>query len=218
MAEGVGPQHGRGGSGRPAWVMPVAIAATVVVAAGITVGVVLSQQGDSTAAPTAPAPVVTTVVLPVPTPSIAPSPRASTTTFSALLPDAVLQYALTTEAPATDWQAAGALEAWTDTYSDGGAGTLTVQAGQWPTGDAATAYAATLVGQLPTVAPAPAPSAGPTLPQTGAVTAGGAPTGTYTIVDAGDGTGVAVWTNGTAVFRLVAPLADILNAYAAYPL
>ena len=50
------------------------------------------------------------------------------------------------------------------------------------------------------------------------MTAGGAPTGTYTIADAGDGTGVAVWTNGTAVFRLVAPLADILNAYAAYPL
>jgi hypothetical protein len=50
------------------------------------------------------------------------------------------------------------------------------------------------------------------------VLVGGKKAGTYTIVDAGDGTGVAVWTNGTTVFRATAPVADVANVYAAFPL
>jgi hypothetical protein len=50
------------------------------------------------------------------------------------------------------------------------------------------------------------------------VVVAGTTVGSYSIAAAGDGTGVAVWTNGSAVFRMVAPLADIANAYAAYPL
>ena len=218
MAEGVGPQHGRNEGGRPAWLLPVALGAAVVVVAGIVVAVVLSQHDDTAAAPE-PTTVVTTVVLPVPTPSIAASPRATTTEFTAVLPATVLQYAYASSEPGTDWQAAGALEAWTDTYTDGGTGTLTVQAGQFPTADEATAFAATLTAALPTAAPSPsATGTAPALPQTGQVAVAGTATGAYTIVDGGDGTGIAVWTNGTAVFRLVAPLADVLNAYGAYPL
>ena len=100
----------------------------------------------------------------------------------------------------------------------GGSGTLTVQAGQFATTDEATAFAANLVGTLPSAAPSPAATGAPALPQTGQVAAAGTVTGSYTIVDGGDGTGIAVWSNGTGVFRLVAPLAEILNAYGAYPL
>ena len=220
MAESVGPQHGRGegGGGRPAWVLPVAIGAAVVVVAGVVVGVILSQSDETAAPPSAPAPIVTTIVLPVPTPAVAPSPRATTTDFTAVLPASVLQYAFASSQPATDWQAAGALEAWADAYTDGGAGTLAVQAGQFPTADEATAFAATLVAALPSTAPSPGATGAPALPQSGSVVVSGTAAGSYTIADAGDGTGVAVWTNGTAVFRMVAPLADILNAYGAYPL
>ena len=50
------------------------------------------------------------------------------------------------------------------------------------------------------------------------MTVGGEVVGTYTVADAGDGTGVAVWRNGTAVLQLTAPLADVLDAYRAYGL
>lgn len=50
------------------------------------------------------------------------------------------------------------------------------------------------------------------------VLVGGQATGTVTVVDVGDGTGVAAWSNGTTVFRVAGPAADIRNLYAAYPL
>ena len=40
----------------------------------------------------------------------------------------------------------------------------------------------------------------------------------YSIADAGDGTGVAVWVNGTTVFQATAPVADIVDFYNAFPL
>ena len=58
----------------------------------------------------------------------------------------------------------------------------------------------------------------PDLPQSGDVLVGGQPVGSFTVVDLADGTGVAVWQNATAVFRLVAPLPDVLDAYLAYGL
>jgi hypothetical protein len=218
MADGVGPQHGRGEGGRRRWLLPTALGAAVVVVAGVVVGVVLSQRGSTPVAAAEPTAVVTTVHLPVPTPTVQPSARATSTAFTALLPAGVLQYAFASSQPASDWLAAGALEAWADTYTDGGSGKLTVQAGQFPTADEATAFAATLTAALPTAAPSPAATGEPPLPKTGQVAAAGTVSGSYTIVEGGDGTGIAVWTNGTGVFRLVAPLADILNAYGAYPL
>lgn len=221
MTDGVGPQHGRGGRGRPGWLLPLALGVAVLVVAAIVVGIVVSRQHGGTTTATQPAPVVTTVTAPLPTPSVQPSARPTGSAFTAALPASVLQYAFVSSTSATDWLAAGALEAWTDTYSDGGTGKLTVQAGQFPTADAAKAFAATLTAALPTAAPSPAATAAtgaPTLPKTGQVSAGGTVAGSFTIVAGGDGTGIAVWTNGTGVFRLVAPLADVVNAYGAYPL
>jgi len=176
--------------------------------------------------PAVPTPEASTVQLLSPVPTIAPVPRATETAFTALLPTNLLQYALATSVVDEEWVAADAIEAWSETYTDGASATLAVRAGQWETPEEATAIAATLVAALPTAAPAPAATGtstataapAPRLPQTGDVTAAGAVVGTFTIVDAGDGTGVAVWTNGTSVFRLVAPVDDVLDAYAAYPL
>jgi hypothetical protein len=219
MADSVGPQHGRAEGARPAWLIPAAIGVAVLIVAGIVVGVLLSRHDEvAAAAPTAPAPIVTTVLLPVPTPDIAPSARASTTPFTAALPASVLQYAFAASQQAPDWLAAGALEAWSDSYTDGGAGKLTVQAGQWPTVDEAKAFAATLTAALPSAVPSPAATGGPALPRSGSVVVSGTAAGSFSIADGGDGTGVAVWTNGSAVFRMVAPLADIVNAYGAFPL
>jgi hypothetical protein len=203
------------------------IAAAVVVI-GVVVAIVASQGGDDDAA--LPTPTASTILLPVPTPTIAPAPRTATTVFAAALPTTVLQYALATSAPEATWVGAGALEAYSETYSDGGTGQVVVVAGQWETPEAAAASAQQLVAAIPAIATAPAatPSSSATagataaapagLPESGDVTVTGQKVGTYALVDAGDGTGIAVWTNGSSVFRVTAPVADIRNVYAAYPL
>jgi hypothetical protein len=56
------------------------------------------------------------------------------------------------------------------------------------------------------------------LPQSGSVDADGQTTGSYVIVDNGDGTGTATWTNGTALLQLTGPVAEIVRAYSAFPL
>ena len=104
-----------------------------------------------------------------------------------------------------------------------GIGTVAVQAGQWETPEEAAAFLATLTAALPAAGEAPADGAtaaagGPAVLLQEDVLVAGQPTGTATVVDAGDGTGVAVWSNGTTVFRLTGPAADIRNLYAAYPL
>jgi hypothetical protein len=179
---------------------------------------VVSNGGDDTEA--APPAVASTVLLPSPTPTVAPVARPATTAFASALPTSVLQYALASSADDAEWLGAGAIEAYTETFTDGGSGTVTVRAGQWETPAEATAVAANLVAAFP-AAPSPAASAsptGPTLPQSGDVTAGGAVAGTYSIADAGDGTGVAVWTNGSTVFQVTAPVAQIEDVYKAFPL
>jgi hypothetical protein len=210
------PEPERTGSTRPRWLIPTVVGVVVLIAAAIVVGIVVSSNGaDDDAQPAA----ATTILLPSPTPTLAPVARPATTAFAAALPTSVLQYALATSAPDAEWQAAGAIEAYTETFSDGADGTVTVRAGQWETPEEAAAFAATLVAAFP-AAPTPDASAsptGPALPQSGDVTAGGAAAGTFSIVDAGDGTGVAVWTNGTAVFQATAPVADIANVYNAFP-
>lgn len=212
------------GSGRPRWLIPAIIGGVVVVIAAIVIAVVTSGGDDDTA--DEPAAVASTILLPSPTPTVAPVARPATTAFAVALPTSVLQYALATSAVDAEWQAAGAVEAYTETYTDGGSGTVTVRSGQWETPEEAVAFAATLVAAFP-AAPAPDPSAsstasasptGPTLPQSGEVSAGGAAAGTYSIADLGDGTGVAVWTNGSTVFQATAPVADIVDLYNAFPL
>ncbi len=206
-------------AGRPAWVLWAIIGAVVFIVVAIIIGIVVSNGSDDEAAPPA---VASTVLLPSPTPAVAPVPRAATSAFASALPVSVLQYALATSTDNPTWTAAGALEAYTETYTDGAAGTVTVNAGQWETAAEATTFATSLVAAVPSAA-APDPTAtaapgAPVLPASGDVTAAGAVVGTYTIVDAGDGTGVAIWTNNTSVFQVTAPLTDIVDFYSAYPL
>ena len=200
------------------------IAAAVVVIGGI-IAIVASQGGDD--AVVLPAPTASTVLLPLPTATVAPVARAATTAFASALPTTVLQYALATSAAEPTWVAAGAIEAYSESYSDGGTAQVVVTAGQWETPDAAAAYAQQLVAAIPATATAPAATPSSTasaaaapagFPATGDVMAAGQKVGTYTLADSGDGTGVAVWTNGASVFRATAPIADLRNVYAAYPL
>jgi hypothetical protein len=198
-----------------------------VVVVGIVVAVLATRGG---AGPTLSAPSPSTIVLSVPTPTIAPVARTASTAFAKALPSALLQYALAASVAEPSWVSAGAIEAYSETYSDGGAGKIAVLAGQWETPAAADAYAKSLVAAIPAPTAAPGAtgsataSAGSTAsasamaPETGNVTAGGQTVGTYTIRDAGDGTGVAIWTNGASVFRATAPAAETHNVYAAYPL
>ncbi|MCM0640683.1 hypothetical protein [Cellulomonas wangsupingiae] len=209
-------------AGRPRWLLPVIIGVAVLVVAGLVAGSVafFGARGGDDAAP------AETVTLPVPTPAVAPVGRPATTAFASALPASVLQYALVSSQDDAEWLGAGALEAYTETFTDGDAGTLTVRAAQFETAQEAATFLQGLTAALPVVAPdtgattstESAQADGPDLPQTGEVTVGGAPAGTFTVVDAGDGTGVAVWQNATAVFRLTAPLADVRDAYAAYGL
>jgi len=224
---GDGPDDGAP-SGRPAWLLPVAIGAAVLVVVGVVVGILVARGGDDGATAT---PAASTVLLPVPTPAVEPAERAAATAFASALPTTVLQFALESSQDDTEWIDAGALEAYTETFTDGDGGTLTVRAAQLETVEDATAFLQRTSEGLPVVAPdtgAPAstesadadgPGAdAPDLPASGEVLVGGEPVGTFTVVDAGDGTGVAVWQNGTAVFHLTAPLAHVLDAYLAYGL
>lgn len=216
---------------RRALVIGAVVAGVVLVGGGIAAALLLGGGDDEPAA--GPAPVVT---LPSPTTTQTPVAREADTPFAAALPTTLLQYALTESAPDDEWLGADALEAWSETYSDGGSGTVTVRAGQWETAEEAAAVLAGLRDALPAgaddasgddaTATAPAtdaPSAGatgdgPAVLLADDVVVDGEPVGEVTVVDAGDGTGVAVWSNGTAVFRLTGPAADIRNLYAAYPL
>ncbi|ADG73480.1 hypothetical protein Cfla_0568 [Cellulomonas flavigena DSM 20109] len=221
-----GPDGDATHGGRPRWLLPAAVGAGVVVVVAVVAVVLGSRGGDAES----PAPAASTVLLPVPTPAVAPAERAATTAFASALPTAVLQYALESSQEDTEWTGAGALEAWAETFTDGEGGTLTVRAAQHESVQDATAFLQRAGEGLP--APAPADDAAAdeatqdespdtdavAFPQSGEVLVGGEPVGTYTVVDAGDGTGVALWQNGTAVFRLTAPIADVLDAYTAYGL
>ena len=112
------------------------------------------------------------------------------------------------------------------TYSDGAGGTVTVEAAQFEAPAEAAAAYTLMVATLPAASPAsevpatPATPAAatPAAPSTGAVTVAGQPVGTWTVATGADGTGTAVWTNGTALFRAVGPAATVPDFYAAFPL
>ncbi len=221
--------------------MATGVVVVLVAVAGAVVALLVLRGG-----PDEPAPVVT-VTAGVPTPTVTPAVRAASSTFAQALPATVLQYVLASSGPTDDWLSAGALEAWSDTYTDGGPQRMAVTAGQWATPDEAAGFAAALrltaaAGEAAAAAGTGSPGAGPTggsgtggtssapdaaasagawpadgLPRSGDVVAGGQTVGTFTVVDGGDGTGSAVWTNGASAFRIVAPVAEILDLYAAYP-
>lgn len=219
-----------GASTRPRWLLPAVIGGSgALVATAVVGGIVLANQGGSAE----PVPVTaSTIRLPSPTPSIEPVAREASTPFAKALPTSVLQYALATSQEASGWLEAGALEAYVETFTDGGAGEVIVQSGQFATADEARAHFQALMAELPMAEiaqaatatedaekPAPAPTAGrDQLPQTGPVQVGGKRAGTYAAADLGDGTAAVVWFNGTAAFRVVAPLADALDVYRAFPL
>ncbi len=173
--------------------------------------------------------VTSTTVLPSPTPTIAPAAREKGSAFLDALPSSVLQYAWASVAPDDAWRASGALEAYDVGYTDGGSGKVTVRAGQWRTAAEVSTVRTALVTDLTSKAAAPSAtsmptaSTGPTTStapasSTGDVTVAGATVGTWTIVPRADGSGTVVWSNGTTLFEVSAPAAELANLYAAFPL
>ncbi|WP_298454681.1 hypothetical protein [uncultured Cellulomonas sp.] len=172
-------------------------------------GAAVAQGMLRTQAPPAAEPEV--VVLPSPTPTLAPVERAPVSAFADVLPSAVLSFALTGLTEETPLVAAGALEAYRLEYSDGGGGGVTVIAAQWRTPDDAREAAARVVpdGGAGTVDDG--------RPTSGDVTVAGAPAGTWALASGADGTAVLVWSNGTATFQVAGPLAAVRDVHAAYP-
>lgn len=187
---------------------PLLVGLAVLVVAAVVAAVVLGLGGRGGGRVAEPG----TVVLPSPTPTVAPVARQPLTPFADSLPGSVLQYALASLAEHPPLLLAGALEAYRLDYSDGATGTVTVTAGQWPTPEEAGAALPALVAAAGTP---PADAEGPT---SGEVLVGGAVAGTWTLTQAADGTGVMTWSNGTVVLQAVAPTADVArDVYAAYP-
>lgn len=220
-AEHPNPEHARASS-RPRWLVPMVAAVVVLLAAVVVVAVLVNRGGAEPSVP----PAASTVQLPSPTPTVEPVARDATTPFASALPTSVLQYALASSAANDSWLDAGAVEAYAETYTDGGSGSVEVLAGQFDTPEAAAQFGQGLVtaaGQDDSGDPLPSAAAGsdgtaPSLLDSGDVLVQGASAGSYVVVDRGDGTGVAAWWNGTVVFQVTGPADDIADLYAAYPL
>lgn len=170
-------------------------------------------RGDDPAPPvTEPTSVVTVTEAPA-TPTIEPVERTTDTTFSRVLPDEVLQYALVSEqeTDALDGASSGAdpIEAYELVYADGeGADARTVRllAGQWASAEEARAAAEALV------AAAGAPTS------TGDVLVDDETVGTYTITPGESGLTTITWYNSTAVLQATGPSGDIDNIYNVFPI
>jgi hypothetical protein len=209
---GAVPAAGPGGPAGPSAAvrrrrLVVAIVGLVLlVLVGVGVAVALHGKAGT------PAAAASTVL--VPSPSIAPVARSATTPFAAALPSSVLQYALASSTDYPTWVTKGAIEAYEEQYSDGAGGTIGLHVGQWPTADEATTVFTALVTGSAGAGATPDSSG---LPRTGQVSIGGQNAGSYSIVNNGDGTGTATWTNGTAVFQLTTTVDEVARAYAAFP-
>ena len=107
----------------PLWLL--ILLGALVVGAVVAVVLLLTGRDDPEAPP------AETITLPVPTPTIEAIQREPGTPFYDALPSEVLQFALTETGESEDMLLAGALEGYRLVYSDGGATTLTVLAGQW---------------------------------------------------------------------------------------
>lgn len=220
----------------PVWLL-VLLALVVV---GGAVALVLLLPGDAEEPVVPPA---ETITLPPPTPTIDPVERPAGTPFAEALPATVLQFALTEQVEHEPLMAAGALEGYRLTYSDGGSVTLTLLAGQWR--DAAGAAAqleavfATL-GEIPEASDVAEPAdeadeagmdpggtpTGPAepadeplpSPEQGPVTVDGQDVGRYVFVPREDGSGTLWWTNSTVLLQLDGPWSELRDVFTAFPL
>jgi hypothetical protein len=186
-------------SRRGLWITLIVVGIVVLAGAGVAAWFLLDRDEPA-------AQQQEVVQAPVPTSALTPVDRAATSAFAANLPGTVLQYALTSSQQDTEWSTVGALESYLDSYADEAGDQMTVHAGQWASADQARAQQESMAGAL----------TGEVL-SSGPVTVDGQDTGAVTVVDLGDGNGAAVWSNGTGVFVLTAPVDDVTNAYAAYP-
>ncbi|NTW40548.1 MAG: hypothetical protein HGA44_11795 [Cellulomonadaceae bacterium] len=188
----------------PLWVL-IAIGVVVV---GLAIGgaLMLANRG------TTEVPEAEVVTLPVPTPTVEPAAREPGTAFADALPTNVRQFVFATTAPEPALLTAGALEGYLLTYTDGGAVTLTVHAGQWATPEAATAAYQVLAAAQTALA------ADPATVEEAAVLVAGSEAGRSTLVPRADGTGSVTWSNGTVVLQLEGPADAIGDVYAAFSL
>jgi len=205
-AHGAAAPPGASSAGRSR--RPLLIGAVVGVIALAAAAVAVLDPFDG--GPDAPDP--QTVVLPAPTPTVAPVERAAVSAFADSLPGSVLEFALTSLAEHPALLAAGALEGYRLDYSDGGPGAVTVLAGQWPTAEEAAAAAATAAAATG-VAPPDADE-----PTSGEVVVAGVAAGTWTLTQGTDGTGALTWSNGTAMLQAIGPPDVVRDVYAAYPM
>lgn len=219
----------------PLWLL--ILIGVVVIGAVVAVILLLTQEDEPEPIP------AETVTLPVPTPTIDAIAREPGTPFFDALPSEVLQFALTEVGEGEDLLLGGALEGYRLVYSDGGADTITVLAGQWR--DAAGPQArldAVLaeLGEVPEASDLPDPeatepaateeesddaSASPTpteeplpSPEQGPVEVDGQEVGRYVFVPREDGTGTIWWTNSTVFIQLDGPWTELRDVFTAYPL
>lgn len=217
----------------PAWLL--AVLGVLVVAAIVTGVLLLANRDDATPVEV---PEAETVTLPVPTPTVDPIEREDGTAFEQALPSTVLAYALTAVEDDAVLVDAGALEGYRLQYTDGSQ-ELTVRAGQWATAEEAQeAFAAAAAGlegdgggsEEATATEEPAESAEdegaedegagkePVERSEGAVEVDGEEVGRYLIVPSADGTGTALWTNGTVLLQVDGPATALDDVFAAFPL
>ncbi|TGO05735.1 hypothetical protein [Serinibacter arcticus] len=182
-----------------------------IVAGGIAVAVVvlvvllLVQPDPEPEATPEPVP-GETVTAPVPTATVPPVERDTSTAFSAALPSTVLQWAVADQVVAEDVRAAGALEAYALTYTDGddATGDVTLATAQWRSPEAAAAHLASLGLTGEPV-------------RSEEVLAGGAAVGAMTAYPDVDGSGERVaWTNGATTFVVTAPDGTATTFYDAF--
>lgn len=217
----------------PIWLL--ALIGVLVVGAIVMVVVMLSGRDEPDVPP------AQTVTLPVPTPTIDAIEREPGTAFFDALPSQVLQFALTELGDDQELLTGGAIESYRLVYSDGGAATLTLLAGQWrdETGpqarlDGVLEQVTAELGEVPEAgdvdaaaqaddadgtAGTPTDDAGPApAPVQGPVKVGEQVVGRYVFVPREDGTGTLWWTNSTVFLQLDGPSAALRDVFKAFPL
>lgn len=223
----------------PLWLL--ILIGVVVVGAVVTAVLLLTNQDEAEAPP------AETVTLPVPTPTIESIAREPGSPFFEALPSVVLQFALAEVGQSEDLLAGGALEGYRLVYSDGGATSLTVLAGQWrdasgPTArlDSVLAQVVAEAGEVPEASGAEEPAASEPAddeteageddagaapaeeplpsPEQGSVEVDGQEVGRYVFLPREDGTGTIWWTNSTVFVQLDGPWAQLRDVFTAYSL
>ncbi|PWD51886.1 hypothetical protein C8046_15790 [Serinibacter arcticus] len=183
------------------------IAAAVIGVAVVILVLVLINRPDPEPTVLEPVP-GETVTAPVPTASLAPIERDTSTAFLAALPSTVLQWAVVDQQVPQGILDEGALEAYTLVYADGPVdddpSSLVLSAAQWRSPEAAAGHLASL--GLP---------GEPVASQE--VLVAGAAVGTMTTYPDVDGSGASVaWSNGATTFVARAPGETATTFYDAF--